>query len=526
MVKAGSTWQQAIYSGLGKYDFFASYLSENANETWKFFGFSWNGTGYDVTWTYTQTGMSGSLEANERMITVGDWNGDGKEELILGVDPEEGALPNLLVFEPDEQGDLPAAPTAQLITPKASRFFNTTPPVTQERFSWSSPPAYIRDIDNDGHNDFVGFSYEGIVTGWYSGEWSNPNAADEVVWTYVDSMLSVGSTLADLDGDGMVELVNASPVNFGPVGPLDLPGSFQRRDYFAISKPNGNGTYTTTRMASPGDSLRKANGYKLFPFAYGGGGFHAVASYDIDGDGNQEVFVSDWVSQSFWMIEIGSNAVADIDSSAFYKLADFKSLFTTPPDPNFPGSLQVADMNGNGMPEFYSGLGPWNNAGNEAESVVRVEYKGGDPTSAASWEAEIVYQDTVNHLLPRMILAAGDISKNGKQELVIINGNFGAPGAGGRIIVLEAKAKTVAVEEEKEFLPEKYALTQNYPNPFNPSTRITYYIPKETLVKLDVYNILGQNVAQLVNEMQVAGKYEVTFNADNFATGRHIFLPD
>ena len=66
--------------------------------------------------------MSGSLEANERMITVGDWNGDGKEELILGVDPEDGGLPNLLVFEPDAQGNLPTSPTAQLITPKASRF--------------------------------------------------------------------------------------------------------------------------------------------------------------------------------------------------------------------------------------------------------------------------------------------------------------------------------------------------------------------------------------------------------------------
>ncbi|HSR16546.1 MAG TPA: T9SS type A sorting domain-containing protein, partial [Ignavibacteriaceae bacterium] len=128
-----------------------------------------------------------------------------------------------------------------------------------------------------------------------------------------------------------------------------------------------------------------------------------------------------------------------------------------------------------------------------------------------------------NHLLPSMILAAGDISKNGKQELVIINGNFAAPGAGGRIIVLEAKAVTVAVEEEKGFLPEKYELAQNYPNPFNPSTRINYYIPKETLVKLDVYNILGQNVAQLVNEMQVAGKYEVTFNADNFASGIYFY---
>ncbi len=84
-----------------------------------------------MAWTYEQTGMSGSLEANERMMVVGDWNGDGKKELILGVDPEEVALPNLLVFEPDGLGNLPSTPTASLITPKAPRYFNTTPPVTQ-----------------------------------------------------------------------------------------------------------------------------------------------------------------------------------------------------------------------------------------------------------------------------------------------------------------------------------------------------------------------------------------------------------
>ena len=171
-------------------------------------------------------------------------------------------------------------------------------------------------------------------------------------------------------------------------------------------------------MASPNDSLRKANGYKLFPSAFQGGGFHAVTAYDIDGDGKDEVFVADWGSQTFWMIDIGNKALADIDSTDFYKLADYRSLFTTTPDPLQPSSLQVADMNGNGMPEFYSGLGPWNNGGHEAQTIARVEYKGGDAKLASSWQTEVVYQDTVNHILPRQILAAGDMTGNGKQELV------------------------------------------------------------------------------------------------------------
>jgi hypothetical protein len=521
----GATWQECIYTGLGNYDFFASYLSENGNETWKFFGFSWNGTGYDVTWTYTQTGMSGSNEANERMMVVGDWNGDGKEELIIGIDPEQTDSVNLLVFEPDVSGNLPSTPTARLLTPKAPRWFNTTPPVTEMRFSWSSPPSYIRDIDNNGVPDFVGFSYEGVITGWYTGDWSDPNASDNVVWTYVDSMLCNAATLADLDGDGMVELVNASARGFGPVGENDLPGTFKRRDYFAISTPNGDGTFTTTRMASPLDSLRMANGYKALPYLFGGGGWHADKSFDIDGDGRDEVFVADWNAVGvpdkgcrFWMIDIGNKDVVDIDSSDFYLLADFRSLFSTEPDPLYPSSLQEVDVNGNGRPEFYTGLGPWGGA----QAVARVEYTGGDPKLAASWEAQLVYQDTTNHMFPRQVLTANDITGNSKQEIVIINGNFGNPGAGGRIITLESKTVT-DVKEENGILPDKYALLQNYPNPFNPSTIIEYNIPKESHVKLDVYNILGQKVAQLVNEVKIAGKYKVTFNAGNFANGVYFY---
>ena len=514
------TWQEAVYTGLGKYDFFASYTSTDGNHNWQFYGFKWNGSGYDVAWTYEQTGMSGSLEANERMIVVGDWNGDGKKELILGVDPEDGALPNLLVFEPDGLGNLPSTPTASLITSKAPRYFNTTPPVTQQRFSWSSPPAYVRDIDKDGKPEFVGFSYEGIVVGKYSGAWSSPNAVDEVVWTLVDSMLSVGSTLADLDGDGFVELVNASPIGFGPQ-PVDLPGTIHRTDYFAITKPTGPNAYTTLRMASPKDSARMANGYKAFPAAFQGGGFRSVVAYDIDHDGKDEVFVADWGSWKFWMIKLGNKAVADIDSTDFYPLTDNQTLFgTPPPNPLFASCLQVADMNGNGKPEFYSGLGPWIDHG--AQSVVRVEYLGGDPKSAASWHHEIVYQDTVHTLVPRQVLAAGDITGNGKQELVIINAN--AAGGGGAVIVLESKTfGTTGVDEANGTVPEKFSISQNYPNPFNPSTVIRYTLPKQTDVKLNVYNVLGQKVAELVNTVQPAGEYEVTLHANRLASGVYFY---
>jgi len=71
--------------------------------------------------------------------------------------------------------------------------------------------------------------------------------------------------------------------------------------------------------------------------------------------------------------------------------------------------------------------------------------------------------------------------------------------------------------------PVVYELMQNYPNPFNPSTTIKYQIPESGNVSLKVYDILGGEVMTLVNEEQVAGKYEINFDASKFASGVYLY---
>ncbi len=58
-----------------------------------------------------------------------------------------------------------------------------------------------------------------------------------------------------------------------------------------------------------------------------------------------------------------------------------------------------------------------------------------------------------------------------------------------------------------------YKLEQNYPNPFNPTTKIKYTLPKEGIVKITIYNSLGQRVTELVNEFKQPGAYIAEFNA-------------
>ena len=72
-------------------------------------------------------------------------------------------------------------------------------------------------------------------------------------------------------------------------------------------------------------------------------------------------------------------------------------------------------------------------------------------------------------------------------------------------------------------IPGKYNLSQNYPNPFNPVTKIAYALPKSGLVSIKVYDILGREVALLINEVKNAGNYSVDFNASNFTSGVYFY---
>ena len=82
----------------------------------------------------------------------------------------------------------------------------------------------------------------------------------------------------------------------------------------------------------------------------------------------------------------------------------------------------------------------------------------------------------------------------------------------------------VSVEDENaNQLPLQFRLYQNFPNPFNPSTTIRYRIPETVLVTLKVYDILGREVATLVNEEKSARSYEVEFNGSNLSSGVYFY---
>jgi hypothetical protein len=68
-----------------------------------------------------------------------------------------------------------------------------------------------------------------------------------------------------------------------------------------------------------------------------------------------------------------------------------------------------------------------------------------------------------------------------------------------------------------------FELNQNYPNPFNPITNISYTLPSESYVKLNVFNSIGEKIQMLVSEFQTEGRYEAIWNAENYSSGVYYY---
>ncbi len=81
----------------------------------------------------------------------------------------------------------------------------------------------------------------------------------------------------------------------------------------------------------------------------------------------------------------------------------------------------------------------------------------------------------------------------------------------------------IGFNSEQGVIPDEFELSQNYPNPFNPSTKISFSLPKSTLVKIALYDILGKETGILLNEYTAAGNYTISFDGSKLASGIYFY---
>ncbi|KAA3616358.1 MAG: M6 family metalloprotease domain-containing protein [Calditrichaeota bacterium] len=92
------------------------------------------------------------------------------------------------------------------------------------------------------------------------------------------------------------------------------------------------------------------------------------------------------------------------------------------------------------------------------------------------------------------------------------------------VMILDEAVESLVLSSAKTSeLPEAFILSQNYPNPFNPETRFEFSLPQKMQVKLTIYNLIGQQLAVLINQELAAGQHSIVFNARNLSSGVYFY---
>jgi hypothetical protein len=360
------------------------------------------------------------------------------------------------------------------------------------------------DLDGDAANELiVTFAAEDPVAGVavFDGRTGQP-AFDRALPYVIEALGVQGSVLADLDGDHLPEIItsgydlaNRMTIWVKKYGIYDLPG-------WPIVLPD------------------------VVDWI---GSFPTVA--DLDLDGTPEILAA------FYEFDIGVLYAFRSDGTPY------RTLEGRPPgqayrQPVTFGHPIVANLLGDVHPEVIIRTGHiFPGAGREEVHILDYSLE-----PVPGWPIETPTQPSQVFSTPFTPLV-DDVDGDGKVEMALIGENgalyiwdFDASVADGvnvgrlfmdnlnsSILPPERVVTGVTDGDQNGAVPRTYRLHQNYPNPFNPQTRITFETPSRARVKLEVFNVLGQRVAILVDQELPGGSHTVAFDGDNLASGVYLY---
>jgi hypothetical protein len=414
-------------------------------------------------------------------VTHGDWDADGKQEIIWApannfTEGNENP-PRILVWEQND-GDKLGKANFGFETP------NIQWTITEENnFEVRPVRILLNDVDNDGKEELI-FADRRI--NYHFGVISVSDVpikkGDTVTWTLEASGL--GSTMTETQAYDVAVLNNTIYL-------IHEDGSITPIKY-------ADGTYTIL------DNIKD-----VFP----GGSWKSSNVVDLDNDGTKEIIVGGWLDGP------GQNKVYLLQEDETLgikgtQIANFEPLIGESGRIN-GGHDAFGDIDNDGNLDFIFGT-----RGSEPTvAIIRLEYQGGDITDSLNYQKSII-----DSLYPVAnpgrydIVSVANLDDDPELEVLYTDGNLCERFP---IVILDLK-KPVAVRDNKE-LPTDFALEQNYPNPFNPTTTIQYTIPTSQLVQLRIYNVLGKEVATLVNQNQSPGSYKIEFNSSKLSSGTYIY---
>jgi hypothetical protein len=401
------------------------------------------------------------------------------------------------------------------------------------------PRILVYEYPGDGSDNM------GVSDGF--GGWS-PNATTDIEAGDGLNIRPIRFIIADPDNDGTDELIFADRAGSWSVGVLsvdDIPD-------------NGGGLETwTTEFSGKGDINLDATGAKydvavldnciyLFDANLTGGSkvwavkyengnyvsypgqsglvggnssFKGSQVVDINKDGTKEILVAKWLDNTVangakvYLLQQSADTLISTEIADLVSLGAVRLIATS-----------VGDIDGDGNLDFV--VGSRYDANNTSKvPVFDVEYQGGDITNPANYVASIIDSAYWNKN-GEMETYTGNIDGDPADEVLYTQGysRGNANDDPMPIVVLDKQFTPVSVEKENDIVPSQFFVDQNYPNPFNPSTEIKFGITEASNVSLIVYDILGKEIAVLINnQFMSAGAYNVKFDAKNLASGTYIY---
>jgi hypothetical protein len=403
---------------------------------------------------------------------IGDINGDGFDDILLS----KGTLDDLFASSRIEAFVLFGG---KQINTNLTLVFERTYPLP----NGGARLGRIGDVNNDGYDDFaIGIPVESDAIGrayiYFGGSNLNTNPALILAGTRTNSAFGHAICgIGDVNSDGFADFAIGDPAlqSTSKTGQVDI--------YLG----------GTTIDSTPKYIL---SGRQLF-------GMDISNAGDVNRDAQQEFLV---VSPGEARVRLftGSDSIMSFRCTA---------------GEGWIG--KGGDINGDGYDDFLIGDQMYSDSSGVWIGAARGYYGSSAVDTACDF---LLKGETRSGLYGKYVSVIGDINHDGYSEVAV--GAPSYPDANntlGKVYIYSVQPISLVNDVFTSQFPIEEALSQNYPNPFNPSTTIQYRIPTSSKVTIKIYNLLGQNIATLVNEQKQAGSYSVEWNAANVPSGVYFY---
>ncbi|GBD87984.1 hypothetical protein BMS3Abin03_01918 [bacterium BMS3Abin03] len=345
---------------------------------------------------------------------------------------------------------------------------------------------------------FIFYRFGGQQENNYFGDWDSDNYTD---WIFVD--------ISVLPSINIYEF-NPSINYFDSVYNYDFGnnyyGGFAIGDFDQDEKTEFLGGSIQGDVVSIGNNGNNSYGVNWNGSVETYNAYLATQTNDLDGNGKDEIWI---MGQAFYN-GIPKTRITIFESLAnnyYYAVGriDLVGVFSFD-----AGNVQSLDVDKDGKDEVMICIDA---------NVIILKFTGS--TNDQKYEVYYIKQNSIPGIY-YFGATMYDLDNDGKEEIIISMQNY--PNTGYRLLsdIYKPDSTTNVINEITE-TPENYSLYQNYPNPFNPTTIIKWQSPVNDFVKLKVFDLLGREVATLINEYKEAGTHSVEFNASGLPSGVYFY---